>query len=137
MSRVTFIVEGWSDHDQLCRAYPDINTIVTNGTRFNNRIADLIQHSLMKKEDLFILSDPDIAGDQLSNMVKSYYPLIPRIYVDPEQAKCTRIGKSDKYGVEYCSVRYLRELLGGIMNDCYTRGSRCGEEHISKDVSST
>lgn len=105
-----FIVEGWSDDEQLRKVFPEIKTIVTNGTKFNNRIRDIINTHLENGEEIYVLSDPDAAGEQLYSMIKLNYPTIPRIPVDPEQASYIR-GVKKKYGVEHCSYGYLRRLL--------------------------
>jgi len=111
--RMIVIVEGWSDHDRVKGAVPEMETIVTNGTRMNNRIREQIRSHILSGDYVCILSDPDTAGDQLASMVQGEF-LLPRISVDPEKAKCYN-GKKEKYGIEYCSNQYLRELLGGYM----------------------
>lgn len=107
----TFIVEGWSDHDQVKLAFPteDVDTIVTNGINYNNRLRQLIGEKVARGDAIFILSDPDESGDQLAKMICKEYDF-PRIHVDPTQAQMYTI-KRIKYGVEYCSVTYLKELL--------------------------
>lgn len=112
--RTVVIVEGWSDHDRVKGAVPEVETIVTNGTRMNNRLREQISKHILSGDYVFILTDPDTAGDQLADMIQNEYPFIPRIRVDPDKAKCYT-GKKNKYGIEYCSNQYLRELLGGFI----------------------
>ncbi|AGR47074.1 putative primase/topoisomerase [Bacillus phage Shanette] len=113
---IAVIVEGFSDHDAIRRVYSpkDVQTIVTNGTKFNNRIREQIQEALDMRLPTFILSDPDKAGDDLASMVKSNFSKISRIRVDPDKAKQERMFRV-KYGVEYCSDEYLKELLEGAV----------------------
>jgi 5S rRNA maturation endonuclease (ribonuclease M5) len=110
---VTFIVEGWSDHDALKRAYPQetVGTVVLNGTRFNRSIREKIEEA-MKKGKVYILTDPDEAGKQAAGVISLYYGYdIPAIWADPKQARCFNIAKGYRYGIEYCSVQYLKGLL--------------------------
>jgi ribonuclease M5 len=112
-----FIIEGWSDHDKLQNALGEgIFTIVTNGTKINNRIRETIETSIELGLTPYILSDPDIAGEHLAQMINKEYPYISRILVNPEKAKYYKGKGKYKYGIEYCSHNYLRELLGGYIN---------------------
>jgi ribonuclease M5 len=110
-----FIVEGWSDHRQLCSAVGPVLTIVTDGTKMNNKIKDRIKEAIESGQQPYTLSDPDTAGDHLAEMIKKVFPEIPRIEVDPEKAKYYRGKGRYKYGVEYCSHKYIRELIGEII----------------------
>jgi ribonuclease M5 len=110
-----FIVEGWSDDKQLQSALGTALTIVTNGTKMNNRIRDAITEAIESGLQPYTLSDPDPAGDQLAMMISKAFPEIPRIKIDPEKAKYYRGGGRYKYGVEYCSYEYIRQLLGGFI----------------------
>jgi ribonuclease M5 len=110
-----FIIEGWSDDDKLRKVYPDIKTIVTNGTKFNRRVKNKINEHQAKGNTVYILSDPDYAGDQLAEMIWRGYPELRRIRVDPMMATCLR-GTKLKYGVEFLGYSYIRELLGDYMS---------------------
>jgi ribonuclease M5 len=113
---VTFICEGWTDHDAIRRVYenPDqVHTIVLHGTKFNNSIRSQIEEA-MQKGKVYILTDPDSSGDHIARVISDYYGL-SRIEADPLKARFFRTGKGYKYGIEYCSVDYLRELLGGYV----------------------
>ena len=115
---VTFIVEGWSDHDAIKRAYPQdsVTTVVLNGTKFNNGVKAQIEKA-MEEGDTYLLSDPDVAGDQIEGVICGWYNNLERIRPDPTKARFLRLGKGYKYGIEYCSVAYLKELLGRYIND--------------------
>ncbi|QIW88762.1 putative primase [Bacillus phage P59] len=110
-----FIVEGWSDDKQLKGALGTVSTIVTNGTKMNNKIKDAISEAIEAGLQPYTLSDPDPAGDQLAIMISKAFPEIPRIKIDPEKAKYYRGKGRYKYGVEYCSHKYIRELIGEII----------------------
>ncbi len=110
MFNPVFIIEGRSDEQVLRKAYPFIETIVTNGTRMNNRVRADINNHMRLGFTPYVLSDPDQAGDQLYDMVTKEYPHIERIMVDREQAK-KRMSTRWKYGIEYCNPLYLHTLL--------------------------
>ncbi|AWD92996.1 putative primase [Bacillus phage vB_BceM-HSE3] len=105
-----FIIEGWSDDTQIQLAFPRCRTIITKGTKFNGAVKGEINKAIDEGYEVYILSDPDVAGTRLANLVNKVFPEIPRITVDPEQCKCQRMYKT-KYGIEYASVSYLRSVL--------------------------
>jgi ribonuclease M5 len=118
-----FIVEGTKDVDQIRRAFPnndDVKFIVTEGTKVNNRIRLEIESYLRKSIDVYILSDPDEAGQHLSDMIQSWYPIIDRIDVDPMECAYFT-GKKYKAGIEYASYGYLKELLSPYIGLHYER----------------
>ena len=116
--KVILIVEGWKDAEQIHRAFEgnaDLLTVVTEGTKFNNRvIAELEQ--CMRQGDcaVYIFSDPDEAGNQLSEMVRHVFPDIPRIDADADECSYFT-GKRKKAGIEYASYRYLRKLISPFL----------------------
>lgn len=116
MSKPTFIVEGWKDAYQIQGALKgeDYGIIVTDGTKFNNALATKINQTIEEGYTPYILSDPDTAGDHLSDMIHNYFPEVQRIDADYEQCKyCKDLRKKKfKAGIEYSSYKYLRELLG-------------------------
>lgn len=109
-----FIIEGWSDDANLRTVFPHIKTIVTNGTRVNNRVKSQIQECFDNGENIFILSDPDEAGDHLCGMIQKEFTGLKRLLVDPEKASFFT-GKRIKTGIEYMSKSYIRELLVPIL----------------------
>lgn len=121
--KAVFIVEGLKDEDQIRKAFEgneDVITLVTEGTKINNRIRLEIESYLVKHIGVYILSDPDEAGGQLAEMIQSWYPVIPRIEVDT--AECAYFtGKRYKAGIEYASYGYLKELLSPYIGMNYKR----------------
>jgi ribonuclease M5 len=113
LGKAVFIVEGWSDADQVKSALSDydVDIIVTNGTKINNRLKDQIDNHLEQGNRPYILSDPDDAGLQLCKMIQHVYPEIERIEPNPDKCKYLRGKGKYKFGIEYCSYRYLNELL--------------------------
>lgn len=110
MHGIVLIVEGWSDHDQVQLAYPDIETIVIYGTRFDNVAIDKVKLAKAQGKIPYIMTDPDRTGDWVARRISQIFPDIKRISVDPDQSKM--LGRKGwHYGVEYCSVPYLRCVL--------------------------
>lgn len=110
-----FIVEGHKDAYQVDGALgTKALVIVTEGTKVNNRIKNYINNFIEQGHPIYILSDPDEAGDHLANMINFWYPDIPRINADFEECKYCKDLKTKKFkaGIEYASFRYLRRLLG-------------------------
>lgn len=111
---LSLIVEGWNDYHRIREVYPDLDILVTGGTKINNRLRRSIAYRLERGKLIYILSDPDEAGDQLVTMIKSEYPTLTRIEVNKESA-CYFTGKRMRYGVEYMDNNSIKELLGEII----------------------
>lgn len=115
-----FIVEGHSDARQIIGALGDCGDykiIVTDGTKVNNSLIMKIEEATDNGYVPYVLSDPDIAGEHLYNMILYHFPNIKRIEADYEECKyCKDIRKKKfKAGIEYSSYRYLIKLLGGYV----------------------
>lgn len=137
--KMVFIVEGKNDlaktkraiHDlvfmsekdkrpeyiKLCKEMVDF--IVTDGTRFNDRIRLQIDLFLHLKYKVFILTDPDHQGNHLARTIRNNYPFLPRVELDRE--RCTYILESGKIriGVEYADSKYLRNRIKRVSHSPY------------------
>jgi ribonuclease M5 len=105
-----FIVEGFHDESTVKRVVPSAYFVVTNGTRMNNRVRMDVNKALEVCTEIFILTDPDEAGDILTEMLLKYYPSLQRIFLDRDHCKCYRRDRL-KIGVEHCSDEYLTTVL--------------------------
>lgn len=116
--KVVLIVEGLKDAEQIERAFDgnqDIKTIVTEGTKFNNRIIAELENCMREEEcSIYVFSDPDVAGDQIAEMVWNVFPEIPRLEADLKECSYFT-GKRKKAGIEYASYRYLRKLISPFL----------------------
>lgn len=128
--KLTFIVEGKSDAKVLSKAVNDMvylkevnkspdhlrqcrskfNIIVTKGTRFGEHEKLQVEVDILLGNRVYILSDPDRGGDELARLVQEVFPVVPRIELNPKQCTNPRSPLKRK-GVEYCSVRYLRNVI--------------------------
>lgn len=121
--KAVLIVEGVHDADQIHKAFEgndNVKTLVTEGTKVNNRIIAEIENCIREGYKPYILSDPDEAGLRLAEMVQESYPDIPRLEVD--LMECSYFtGKKFKGGIEYASYEYLKELIYPLIGKKYTR----------------
>lgn len=107
-----FVVEGTADEQHLKTLYPDLYCVVTHGTRMNNRVKSLIEKALQECDQVFLLSDPDEAGDALAHMVMRFFPTVVRIPLNPERCKVLNArGNRYSYGVEHADLEYLKTVL--------------------------
>lgn len=110
-----FIVEGTRDTEMVQSLFLNTYCISTGGTRFNNRCRINTDKALETCEEVFILTDPDEAGDILAEMIRKKYPNLRRILLDP--AYCTENKMSwngkpyKKTGVENSSFGYLNMAI--------------------------
>lgn len=107
-----FIVEGFCDENHIFNVLGHrYIAVVTNGTRFTNRTRMDINKALTLVDKLYILTDPDEAGDRIAEMILNEYPGLERIHLDA--SKCKYIDRRYRQftGVEYADPAYLREVL--------------------------
>lgn len=136
--KLTFIVEGESDAKVVKRAIHDlvylkevnknplhlrqcrdaVNIIITRGTHFGEREKLQIEIDILLGSRIFILTDPDKSGDELAQAIQQKFPIIPRIELNPLRCINTRSPKKNK-GVEYCDIRYLRNIINRYMLKFY------------------
>ena len=111
--KVAIIVEGLKDASQIHKAFEgndDVVTLITEGTKMNRKIRQSIDFYINEQIPIYIMSDPDEAGDQLAHMIQSVFPMIPRLEVDDRQCAYFT-GKKFKAGIEYASYAYLKEII--------------------------
>ena len=95
----------FSKHIDAC--LEQVHFLVTGGTRFNQSHKSLLDIYIIKGYKVYILSDPDNAGQRVEEMVHEFYPNIPRIDLDLNFSKNAR----GFTGVEHTQLRYLAKKL--------------------------
>ncbi|MED2737770.1 toprim domain-containing protein [Bacillus toyonensis] len=106
-----FIVEGINDVKKL-KMVLQKNTyfVVLNGINYKQEQINEIIFAINTCEKVFILTDPDEAGDKIAKAISTSFPTLERIVIDPDEAKVLK-KRGYKYGVEYCSNKYLLETF--------------------------
>lgn len=111
-----FVVEGVNDEKRLKELMPGASYVVTNGTRMNNRVKMDLNKALAECDEVFLLTDPDEAGELLAQMVLRQYPFLKRVLL--ERSKClTYRNDKLKVGVEHCDTDYLTTVLSEYVSD--------------------
>lgn len=121
--KAVLIVEGLNDEKQIKSAFnnsENIITLITEGTKMNRYIQAEIENYQRKGIGVYILSDPDEAGNRLAEMIQEHYPDIPRLNVDLNECGYYT-GKKTKAGIEYSSHGYLKELICPLIGETYER----------------
>lgn len=109
---VYLIVEGTKDERHIQKIFPYAKFIITNGTRMNNRVKSLITQALTQTPSVYILSDPDDAGNALATMINRFFPTLLRIHLDPARCKTMNLrNERVNIGVEHAEPQYLYEAL--------------------------
>lgn len=75
-----------------------------------------VDEALQTCDKVFLLTDPDEAGDQLAEMVLRHAPDLVRVQLDREQCLCYRNHRL-KVGVEHCDENYLKEVLNQYLQN--------------------
>lgn len=113
---IGIVVEGFNDEYTLRKVLPHAHFVVTKGTRLNNRVRMDINSALKDCRHVYLMTDPDEAGEFLATMLLAEFPMLTRIHLDPEECKCYR-NRRLKIGVEHASLYYLRMVFQKVLTD--------------------
>jgi len=109
------IVEGKNDIKKLKMVLHDnVHYIELNGINFSYEKRDEIEAAISTYEDVFIMTDPDEAGDKVAKRIQDVFPELQRIEVNPHEAKVLK-KRGYRYGVEYCNNDYLRCIFSDYL----------------------
>lgn len=108
------ILEGVNDAKLIRRVFPNTHIVLTKGTRLNNRVRMDIIYALNNCRNVFLLTDPDEAGNLLANMVLTDFPTLRRLVLDYEMCKC-HTNRGLKYGIEHAEPEYLLSALSNYL----------------------
>ena len=112
---LALIVEGKSDVQKLNMVLkPSVRYIILNGINFKAEQVLEIKEALASGHKVYIMTDPDEAGDRAAHNISGFFPNLDRIKIDPNQAKILKMNEKRgnyKYGVEFCSNAYLKSVF--------------------------
>lgn len=109
MAKLGFIVEGHHDAQLLKKLFPDSETVVTNGTKYNNRTKMDIDKMIPLVDLVLFATDPDESGDSIYEKVSKDYPF-ERVLFEVEECRCYRHHRH-KIGIEHANEVYLKETI--------------------------
>lgn len=113
---IGLIVEGKSDVAKINMVLNnEALFVVLNGINFREEQINQIKKAIKTCEAVYIMTDPDEAGDRVANIISDFFPNLERIKIDPDKAKVLK-KRGYKYGVEYCSNRYLKAIFSSLTN---------------------
>lgn len=104
-----FVVEGLHDKDLLERNFENVKAVHCRGTVFQGKEKQGITKLLNECDKVFLLFDPDEAGDRFTKEVQEVYP-IPSLRIDPNMCK-HHLGNRVKIGVEHATIEYLHAFF--------------------------
>jgi ribonuclease M5 len=105
-----FVVEGFNDESKVLSVINNASCVVTKGTKIDNRVKKSVNELIDTCDKVFLLTEPDEAGNRLTTMLLKFYPFLVRIQLDREECLCYRNHKV-KVGVEHCTDEYLLKVL--------------------------
>lgn len=106
------IVEGHHDANHIRNVFGyKYEYVVTNGTRFTNRTRMDIERMMRFVDKVYILTDPDEAGDLIAQNISEAYPTLERITLDPEYCKYLDRRYQQWCGVEYALPHHLKDVF--------------------------
>lgn len=129
MYNQVIVVEGKHDEQKLKSIYPNVETIITNGSEISEETLHLIyQTSLVREVILFM--DPDYPGKQITDKIIATKGNYKIAYLNKKDA----ISKNEKkVGIEHASEESIRNSLDNLFTivtdkktityfDLYNRG---------------
>ncbi|PGK52099.1 hypothetical protein CN918_30370 [Priestia megaterium] len=108
---IALIVEGINDIKKISMVLKNnVRYIQLHGINFSFQKKEEIQEAIETCDHVYILTDPDKAGDKVALQIQESFPQLERILVNPDEAKVLK-KRGYRYGVEYCNNEYLRYLF--------------------------
>lgn len=112
---IGFIVEGKSDVNKIKMVLDEnIYFVVLNGIHFKEEEINKIKLANQVCDKVYILTDPDEAGNKVAKLISNTFPHLERIMIDPNKSKVLK-KRGYKYGVEYCSNKYLKSIFSSYL----------------------
>lgn len=105
-----FVVEGFHDEEKVLKVMPKAYVVVTKGTRFDNRVRMDVNQAFLTCDKVFLVTDPDEAGDLLATTLLNEFPNLERVMLDKSECLSYRKNRV-KVGLEHCSNEYLSFVL--------------------------
>lgn len=113
--KIGLIVEGHHDVNHIRGIFGfKYEFVVTNGTRFTNRTRMDIDKMVRFVDKVYILTDPDEAGNIIAGMISNEYPDLERIHLDAEKCKYLDRRHQQWCGVEYADPYHLKEVFSKV-----------------------
>ncbi|MFV0289212.1 MAG: DUF4093 domain-containing protein [Mycoplasmatales bacterium] len=107
---IIVVVEGKSDTNKLKQLYPKINTFETSGLGLTaDKVQNLKKISQKNNKKVVVLTDPDVPGEIIRNIIKKEIPNAYHIHVPKDKAK----GKK-KVGIEHCQKQDLENIFNQV-----------------------
>lgn len=110
-----FVVEGFNDEKRLreffakYNMFTDAHFVVTKGTRLDGRTKLDMANLLENVDKVYVLTDPDEAGDVLYGKLNEMYNL-DKLQFKADKCRCYRRGRM-KVGVEHAYDDHLLEVF--------------------------
>ena len=110
--KIGFIVEGHHDANHIRNIFGlKYEFVVTNGTRFTNRTRMDIDKMIRFVDKVYILTDPDEAGDIIASKIQEVYPQLERIELTPTLCEYRNRKYELLIGVEFAYPQHLKEVF--------------------------
>ena len=85
---IGLIVEGINDIKKIRMVLKtNVRYVQLHGINFSFQKREEIQEAIQTCDDVFILTDPDKAGDKVAQQIQESFPELKRILVNPDEAK--------------------------------------------------
>lgn len=109
---IGMIVEGKRDKEKIEMVWggDPIHFIVLNGVNFKKKQREEIRRAFNSCEHVYVLTDPDADGEKVAQKIQRAFSYVKHVSLDPMHSRA-KTGGRFKFGVEYCSNRYLHAVL--------------------------
>ena len=110
-TNVLFVVEGKNDQAKLKQFYPQIQTVITNGSDVSDELLlELKEYAKVCR--IILLLDPDGPGEKIRKIISRAVPTSEHVFVE----RNTAISKNKKkIGIEHMSKASLDNALTKVL----------------------
>lgn len=128
------VVEGKNDANAIRRALGKTDVIWTEGFGLTEKKLNLIAE-MAKRQGVIVCTDPDYAGQQIRERIKSRVPEARHVFLSKTDALNK---KGDDIGLENVSSEEIRKAFSKVLSDESSGGSKNvnlgGEEITMQDL---
>ena len=111
-----FVVEGVNEKDKINRLVERSWEVVIGGELVTKEVEEEVGEMIRGVDKAFILTTPNKVGEELAKELRTRYPILERIELNPRDCRNLSTPKT-KIGVEYASDEYLRDVLRQCVSD--------------------
>ena len=111
MKKNVIVCEGYHDLEKIKKAMPDVECVVTDGSKVSEETIKLIK-KLSINSNIIIFTDPDYPGERIRTIVSEAVPSAKHAFIKKDICISNN---HKKVGVEHASIEEIKKSLETLL----------------------